>query len=232
MRPDGITPVVGPLSFNVKKFKEYSMQIVNTRNAPAVNKMGFCLLLFIAFFLSAGQVMAFEFDGFQSGLTLKQVLGLAQQRDMGVKDGQKAGVPSAHFNEKLFKETSKIIYLTYHTDLLGERVSVDLQFTPQTKRLFFAKIYIKTTPKYLEGLTSVLDKKYGAHKKSYGLLFTMQNSTVWNVDESTEIKIVKYMSGYSLHYTDPSLFKINEQEKLKAALAEKKELQKLRDDKL
>ena len=208
------------------------MQIFKNRNAWAVNKMVFCLLLFVAIFLSTEQVMAFEFDGFQSGLTLKQVLDLAQQRDLGVKDGQKAGIPSAHFNEKLFKETSKIIFLTYHTDLLGERVSVDLQFTPQTKRLFFAKINIKTAPKYLAGLTSVLDKKYGAHKKSSGLLFTMQKSTDWNVDERTEIKIVKNMTLYSLQYTDPALLKSNEKEKAKVALAEKKDLQKLRDDKL
>lgn len=194
--------------------------------------MGFSLLLFIAFFLSAEQVMAFEFDGFQSGLTLNQVLGLAQQRDMGVKDGQKIGIPGTHFNPNLFKETSKIIVLTYHTALLGERVSVDLHFTPQTKRLFFAKIYIKTTPKYLEGLTSVLDKKYGNHEKSNGLLFTMQNSTVWTVDERTEIKIVEYMVLYGLEYTDPLLFKLNKQEKVNVAIAEKKDLQILNDDKL
>ena len=205
------------------------MQIIKKRNDPAGYKMGFCLLLFITFFLSAEQVMAFEFDGFQSGLTLKQVLGLAQQRDLAIFDGQKHGVPRGHFDAKLFKETSKIIFLTYHTDLLGERVSVDLQFTPQTQRLFFVKSNIKTAPKYLEGLTSVLDKKYGAHKKSYGLLFTMQNSTYWNVSERTEIKIVKNMSLYSLQYTDPSFLKLNEKEKV---TAEKKDLQKLSDDKL
>lgn len=208
------------------------MQIFKNINAQVANKMRFCLLLFVAVFLSAKQVMAFEFDGFQSGLTLRQVLGIAQQRDLGVKDGQKAGISGSHFNEKLFRETSKIIFLTYHTDLLGERVSVDLQFTPQNKRLFFVKFYIKTAHKYLEGLTSVLDKKYGAHKKSSGLLFKMQNSKDWNVDERTEIKIVKNMAGYSLQYADPFLFKINEQEKVKVALAEKKDFQKLRDDKL
>ena len=208
------------------------MQIIKKRNDPAGYKMGFCLLLFITFFLSAEQAMAFEFDGFQSGLTLKQVLGLAQQRELAIFDGQKHGVPRGHFDAKLFKETSKIIFLTYHTNLLGERVSVDLQFTPQTQRLFFVKSNIKTAPKYLEGLTSVLDKKYGAHKKSYGLLFTMQNSTHWNVDERTEIKIVKYMTLCSLQYTDPSLLKLNEKEKAKVALAEKKDLQKLSDDKL
>lgn len=208
------------------------MQILKKRNDSAVYKMGFCLLLFVAFFLSAEQVMAFEFDGFQSGLTLNQVLGLAQQRDLGVKDGQKNGIPGAHYNANFFKETSKIIILTYHTDLLGERVSVDLHFTPQTKRLFFAKIYIKTTNKYLEGLTSVLDKKYGNHEKSYGLLFTMQNSTVWDVDERTKIKIVKYMGLYGLEYTDPPFFKLNEQEKVNVAIAEKKDLQRINDDKL
>ncbi|MCF8057097.1 MAG: hypothetical protein K9K37_10735 [Desulfocapsa sp.] len=184
------------------------MQIFKNRNTWAFNKIVFCLLLFVAIFLSTEKVMAFEFDGFQSGLTLKQVLDLAHQRDLGVNDGQKAGIPSAHFNEKLFKETSKIIFLTYHTDLLGERVSVDLQFTPQTKRLFFVKINLKTAPKYLAGLTSVLDKKYGAHKKSFGLLFTMQKSTDWNVDERTEIKIVKNMTLYNLQYTDPSILKL------------------------
>lgn len=208
------------------------MQILKKRNAPACCKIGFCLLLFITLFLSAEQVMAFEFDGFQSGLTLKQVLGLAQQRDLAIFDGQKNGIPRGHFDADLFRETSKIIFLTYHTDLLGERASVDLQFTPQTQRLFFVKANIKTTPKYLEGLTNVLDTKYGAHKKSYGLLFTMQNSTDWIVSERTEIKIVKYMTLYSLQYTDPSLFSLNEKEKVKVALAEKKDLQKLSDDKL
>lgn len=205
------------------------MQIIQKRNVQARYKVGFCLLIFISFFISAKQVMAFEFDGFQSGLTLKQVLGLAQQRDLAIFDGQKHGVPRGHFDANLFKETSKIIFLTYHTDLLGERVSVDLQFTPLTQRLFFVKSNIKSAPKYLEGLTSVLDKKYGAHKKSYGLLFTMQNSTDWNVDERTEIKIVKYMTLYSLQYTDPYLLKLNENEKV---TAEKKDLQKLSDDKL
>ncbi|MCK4838911.1 MAG: hypothetical protein KAS94_08900 [Desulfobulbaceae bacterium] len=95
------------------------MQFFKNRNARAVKKIFFCLLLFVAICISTEQVMAFEFDGFQSGLTLKQVLGLAQQRDLGVKDGQKAGIPSTHFNEKLFKETSKIIFLTYHTDPLN-----------------------------------------------------------------------------------------------------------------
>jgi hypothetical protein len=116
--------------------------------------------------------------------------------------------------------------------LLGERVAVELQFTPQTQRLFFIKSNIKATPKYLEGLTSVLDKKYGAHKKSYGLIFTLQNSTYWNVSERTEIKIVKNMSLYSLQYTDPSFLKLNEKEKATVELAEKKDLQKLSDDKL
>jgi len=83
--------------------------------------------------------MAFEFDGFQSGLTLKQVLVLAQQRDLAIFDGQKHSISRDHFDANLFKETSKILFLTYHTDLLGERVSVDLQFTPQTQRLFFFK---------------------------------------------------------------------------------------------
>ena len=208
------------------------MQIIKKSNDPANSKIGFCLLLFISFFLSAEQVLAFEFDGIQSGLTVKQVLGLAQQRDLDIFDGQKHGVRTGHFNAKLFKATSKIIFLTYQTDLLGERVSVDLQFTPQTQRLFFVKSNIKTAPKYLEGLTSVLDKKYGAHKKSYGLLFTLQNSTDWNVSERTEIKIVKNMTVYSLQYTDPSLLKLNDKEKAKVALAEKKDLPKLSDDKL
>ena len=214
------------------KFRAYSMEIIKKRNNPASYKLGLCLLLFITFFLSAEQVLAFEFDGFQSGLTVKQVLGLAQQRDLDVFDGQKHGIRTGHFNAKLFKETSKIIFLTYQTDLLGERVSVDLQFTPQTQRLFFVKSNIKTAPKYLEGLTSVLDKKYGSHKKSYGLLFTLQNSTDWNVSERTEIKIVKMMTIYSLQYTDPLLLKLNEQEKLKVASDKNKNLPKLSDHKL
>ncbi len=208
------------------------MQFSNKRKTSVGYKIGFCLLLFITFCLSAEQVMAFEFDGFQSGSTLKQIFGLAQQRDLGIIDGQKYGIPSAHFNANLFKETSKIMVLTYHTDLLDERVSIDLHFTPQTKRLFSVKSNLKTTPKYLEGLTSVLDKKHGAHKKSFGVLLTLQNSTVWNVDERTEIKIVKYMGLYRLEYTDPRFFKLNEQEKVKVALVEKKDLQRLNDDKL
>jgi hypothetical protein len=208
------------------------MQIIKKRNAKADYKIEFYLLLFITFFLSAEHVLAFEFDGIQSGLNVKQVLGLAQQRDLDIFESQKHGVRTGHYNAKLFKETSKITLLTYYTDLLGERVAVDLQFTPQSQRLFFVRLNIKTKPKYLEGLTSVLDKKYGAHKKSYGLIFTMQNSTDWIVSERTEIKIVKYMTLYSLQYTDPSLLKLNEKEKVKVDLAEKKDLQKLSDDKL
>jgi hypothetical protein len=216
----------------VKKFKGYSMQIIQKRNVQAGYKVGFCLLIFISFFISAEQVLAFEFDGIQSGLTVRQFLDLAQQRDLDVFESQKHGIRKGHFNALLFKDTSKIKLLTYYTDLLGERVAVELQFTPQTQRLFFIKSNIKATPKYLEGLTSALDKKYGDHKKSYGLIFTLQNSTYWNVSERTEIKIVKNMSLYSLQYTDPSFLKLNEKEKATVALAEKKDLPKLSDDKL
>jgi hypothetical protein len=208
------------------------MQIFKKTSDSAVYKMGFYLLLFISFFLSAEQVMAFEFDGFQSGLTLKQVLGLAQQRDLDIFESHKHGIRTGHFNAKLFNDTSIITRLTYHADLLGERVAIDHQFTPLTQRLFFIKINIKNSPKYLESLTSVLDKKYGAHKNSYGIIFTLQNSKVWNVNETTEIKIVKMMSIYSLQYTDSVIFKLNEEENRKVAVTEKRDLTKLNDDKL
>lgn len=208
------------------------MQIKNKKNSTASYKLGLCLLLFISFFLSAERVLAFEFDGFQSGLTVNQVLGLAQKRDLDIFDSQKIGVRTGHFNAKTFKDTSRIVFLTYHTVLLGERVAVDLQFTPKTQRLFFIKLNIKTAPDYLESLTTILDKKYGAHKKSYGVLFTLQNSTDWDVNETTEIKIVKIMTNYSLQYTDPLLLKLNEKEKLIVASEKNKNLQILSDDKL
>ncbi len=208
------------------------MQIIKKRSDLVGYKIGFCLLLFFTFFLSTEQVLAFEFDGIQSGSTVNQVLSLAQQRNLDIFESQKYGIRTGNFNAKVFKDTSKITRLTYHADLLGERVGVNLQFTPQTQRLFFIQLNINTTPKYLAGLTSALDKKYGAHKKSYGLLFTLQNSTDWNVNKRTEIKIVKKMTLYSLQYTDPSLLKLNEKEKIKVALAEKKDLSKLNDDKL
>lgn len=112
---------------------------------------------------------SFEFDGWYSGMTIREMKQFAKERQLNMSPG--SSTFTASYNEKLLNSKPTERFYTYRTKLMGKTTTVTLFFTKITGELYQAKsnfqvIMLKPEERkyFYESLYSQLSEKYGKAK--------------------------------------------------------------------
>jgi hypothetical protein len=189
--------------------------------------------LFFILLLLSNIASAFNFDNWESKISLDEAIQIARTNDFPLcKDGAiNAG--------KAFKESC--LYLDkypknrvfrYATTLLNERATVYLYFTKNSKKLYSIKVrWMKQNKEFLNTLYELLDKKYGKREiaipKNIGD-FIINTSRIWKENQKTIIQTKTGFGLTTLTYYDVEETHNEEREREKIKI-EKKEKALIKD---
>ncbi len=171
-----------------------------------------CFVLFFLITL-AGDCYAFRFDVWTSGMTVDEALSVAQQNNLPI---QKSGIISGDtkFNPSVRRHAASATKFYYRGELLGKQASVNLSFTPQSKKLCSVSIRwsgINRFPDFKAELDSILMKKYGKPAGFQKELFG--DTRFWKADNTLISLQVMFSSTAELKYADRQLIEVEGRER-------------------
>ncbi len=176
----------------------------------------------IAFIGILVSLQAFTFNGFISGMSQKEVIFKAEQKDIPLT--YQPVVSGTHFSWKRLTHYEKYNRLRYPAHLFRSSCWVSLHFTPNSTRLYRVSISWPINdfmPKHgkigrkdlIKILTDVLTKKYGIPKTNFPHNYAeLVNSLVlggskkyWETKDGSIIVFSTSMGSVSLNYIDKIL---------------------------
>jgi len=183
--------------------------------------------LFILLILLSNLVSAFSFDVWDSKITLKEAIQIAQKNNIPLhKDGVFSGKKGFYAPNLYLKKYPNNRLFRYHTKLLNENASVFLYFTKKSKKLYKIKIrWGKSDKAFLSTIYEIMDKKYGKRKISMPQNvgdYIFNTSRQWQPDKETIIQIKKSIGLITLFYYDIEETHNEEQEQKEIKLEKKK----------
>ncbi len=147
----------------------------------------FLSLLFLL--LTSASSNAFQFDSWRSGMSVREAMAVAQDKDIPiVKDGIIS--VNKHFDQKVMKYVDTAYEFYYHADLLGEHAKVNLIFTPVSKFLSTIKIQWGAPFKdrsFQTKLFQLLTGKYGNYAKKERQIF--YETSTWTIDKTNRVSM-------------------------------------------
>lgn len=178
-------------------------------------------------------LFGFEFDGWQSGLSISEMKQQAMKRQLTMSPGRSTYISS--YNERLLNSQPTQRNYTYRTNLMGKMTTIILSFTKSTKKLFQIKATFHISQmkpeerKYFyDSLYSQLTKKYGnssnIQKKDIGNIFTrvllkpmIGSLILWKPNKKNKVtlsykKQYHLMNSYELTYINEPLTTTNKNE--------------------
>lgn len=189
--------------------------------------MGKIVIGFIGIIAS---LQAFTFNGFISGMSQKEVIIKAEQKDIPLT--YQPVVSGTHFSWKRLTNYEKYNRLRYPTHLFRSSCWVSLYFTPNSKKLYRVSISWPINdfmPKHgkigrkdlIKILTDVLTKKYGMPKRNFPHNYIeLVNSLAlggskknWETKDGSIIVFSTNMGSVSLNYIDETLKDTKKQER-------------------
>ena len=164
-----------------------------------MNRLGPALIFLFLFPVSAD---AFQFDAWKSGMSAREAMAVAQDKDIPiVKDG--IIFVNTHFDQKVMKYVDTAHEFNYQADLLGEHAKVNLIFTPESKFLSTIKIQWGAPFKdraFQTKLFQLLTGKYGNYAKRERQIF-FETST-WAIDKTNRVSMRTSGNSILVEYLD------------------------------
>ena len=169
----------------------------------------------IVFFLSPATVSAFQFDSWRSGMSVREAMAVAQDKDIPiVKDGIIS--VNKHFDQKVMKYVDTAYEFYYHADLLGEHAKVNLIFTPESKFLSTIKIQWFAPFKdrsFQTKLFQLLTGKYGNYAKKERQIF--YEISTWTIDKTNRVSMRTGRNAILAEYLDMIAYEQGQKESKK-----------------
>jgi len=189
--------------------------------------------LFILFILLTNIASAFNFDIWESKITLKEAIQIAKKNNIPLhKDSLFSGKKGFYAPNLFLKKYPNNRVFRYSTKLLNENASIFLYFTKKSKKLYKIKIqWGKSNKEFINTIYKLMDKKYGKRKisipKNIGD-YILNTSRQWNPNKETIIQTKKSIGTITLFYYDVKESHNEEQEREEMRL-EKKEKSLIKD---
>ncbi len=175
----------------------------------------------------------FEFDGWQSGMTIPAMKKIAEKRQLPISPGNLIYITG--YNQRILDSQPDQRKYTYRTKLMGKLTTVTLSFTKNTRQLYQVKTVFHINQdkpeerKYFyDSLFSQLSKKYGnpshIQNKNIGNMFTrfilepmVGSLMLWKPNKNTNIflnykKQYHLLNSFVLTYMNLSLANLNKNE--------------------
>lgn len=199
-------------------------------------KKNLFLICFIISLLFSIDSWAFKFDQWTSGMSLKEVVKIAQKEDITLYKNAAAvtqeGIdPIARLllNRKIdFTDLEDVNQVSYGIHLLNKWASVTLTFTPKTKQLSSVNVLWtefslsglkerRFDPAFVEIVKPTLIKKYGKpieqSDDSAELTLFKKISWQWRLDENETITMTSDFKSLRLIYENTEILLIAEKER-------------------
>jgi len=158
----------------------------------------------------------FSFDIWNSGLTVAEVMDLAQDHDIPL---HKSGIISVnkHFNPKMcLPYANTATEFDYNTQLLGRRAKIVLKFTPTSKKLYSIKVTwsgpgISKKSEFRDRVEAMLIKKYGKPVKTKNHI--IYKTYDFQINHFSTVTMRPGGNYVLLEYLDKRLVRLAEDEK-------------------
>lgn len=175
-------------------------------------KIIFVLLLICC---SPAYLFAFTFDGWHSGMSLDEVLNIAEESDIAIRrDGLFGTKEGFHAGEsRVYADKARIFY--YKTMLVNEPARVSLFFTKESRLLYQVRIYwqgVNVKKALPADVEDMLRKKYGNPAKRRKLF---SKDKVWHLDKENQLIMTNTGAALHLRYLNLTLEKKDSHEKKK-----------------
>jgi len=169
----------------------------------------------IFFLLSPATVSAFQFDSWRSGISVREAMAIARDKDIPiVKDGIIS--VNKHFDPNVMKYADTAYEFYYNTDLLGEHAKVYLIFTPESKFLSTIKIQWNAPFKdrsFQTKLFQLLTGKYGNYARKERQIF--YETSTWTIDKTNRVSMRTGGNAIVAEYVDMIAYEQGQKESKK-----------------
>jgi hypothetical protein len=157
----------------------------------------------------------FLFDIWQSGLTVAEVIDLAEDRDIPLHKGGMVSI-NKHFNPKVCRPyANTATEFDYNALLLGRQARIEMKFTPTSKKLYSIKLVwggtgISKKSEFRDRVEAMLIEKYGRPVK-------VQNHIIYKtydfqINQFSTVTMRPGGNYVMLEYLDNRLVKLAEDE--------------------
>lgn len=158
----------------------------------------------------------FSFDIWKSGLTITEVIGLAEDNDIPL---HKAGLISVnkHFNPKMcLPYANTATEFDYNTHLLGRHTKIVLKFTSTSKKLYSIKVSwsgsgISKKSEFRDQVEAMLREKYGRPVRTNNHI--VYKTYDFQIDKFSFVTMRPGGNYVLLEYLDNRLVRLAEDEK-------------------
>jgi hypothetical protein len=150
---------------------------------------------------------AFKFDKWVSGMSIDEAMKVAETHDIPIL---RVGVVSAvtHFNPEVRKYAGTATAFYYKDNLLGNRSTVTLSFSPVSKLLWsvginWSGLETSREAELRNDVESLLSEKYGKPKDRGRDLF--YGTTLWKISEISVVSMKVGFGSVNVSYVDKKI---------------------------